>query len=441
MWWSGFTINMTPAEVLEFLADWEHQPDRLIGIPESQTIEFKSEPWDLDSTAGKFEAVKDIAAMANGGGGLIAIGIRTQEDPRHQADASAELTPFPPPAQFGLRLQDIVRSRTYPPLSGLAIALHPSGDGTTCLLSVHVPSSPNLTLVKKGGMAGGETAGILIPERLGGVVGWRSLPEVHALIHSGLRFDSLLARIAPFLTPERNDAAEEQWQVATDTDTESVVLQLVPPVSTELANLHDKEGIRGRLSAHAGVRAAGFNFDWVSRVDIQTSPSGGLTADHPGGERLWIGRRGELAVRLPISRDGLGWALKTDAPHINEIAVFEKLLEATLLFADVVWEGLSLTDGSTFVRLAVVGDDTDDPQVVLVRNMDGSVVADQVRIAVANPFQDFEVALQDAPGAAFELLRRFYSLFGLGSEEVPFQAGGRIEIDDFINHMQNWTRP
>lgn len=431
---------MTPVDLLERLPDWERHPERLMGIPEDQTIEFKAEPWDLDSNTGKFEAVKDIVAMANGGGGLVVLGVRTEEDPRHQADTSAELAPFTPHAQFGQRLHDIIRSWTYPPLSGLELTLYPAASDRACLISVRIPNSPNLTLVKKGGVAGSETAGILVPERLGGVVGWRSLAEVHALIHGGLRFDDLLAQIVPFVTQERDDAVDEQWRVATTTDAESVVIQLVPPVNTDLANLHDKEGIRGSLAEHVGLREAGFNFNWVNRVDVRTGPSGGLIAEHPNGERLWVGRRGQLAVRLPIPGDGLAWALKTEAPHINEIAVFEKLLETTLLFANVIWERVPLIGPSALVRLAVVGDDAGDPQVELVRNMRRTVLADSVRIDVANPAQEFHMELENAAAAAFEVMRRFYSFFALGSEEVPFETDGRIVIDDFVAYMQGRSR-
>lgn len=53
----------------------------LVGIYESDWLEAKAAPY-LDSTTGEMELAKDVAALANAGGGLILIGLKTKRDAR-----------------------------------------------------------------------------------------------------------------------------------------------------------------------------------------------------------------------------------------------------------------------------------------------------------------------------------------------------------------------
>ena len=50
---------------------------RILGTPESTWIDFKKEPYRLDTFKGRWEYVKDVAALANANGGCVVVGVKT----------------------------------------------------------------------------------------------------------------------------------------------------------------------------------------------------------------------------------------------------------------------------------------------------------------------------------------------------------------------------
>jgi len=81
-------------DIVAALAGWPSHDAPLIGVFESQTLEFKLAPYQLGEDPGRAEFAKDICAMANGGGGLIVVGIETERDPDAGRDKSVRVRPL-----------------------------------------------------------------------------------------------------------------------------------------------------------------------------------------------------------------------------------------------------------------------------------------------------------------------------------------------------------
>ena len=64
--------------------------DSILGTAESEQIDFKEAPYQLDSPRQRWELAKDVAALANARGGLIVLGFRTSRDENHLVDTASE---------------------------------------------------------------------------------------------------------------------------------------------------------------------------------------------------------------------------------------------------------------------------------------------------------------------------------------------------------------
>lgn len=59
---------------------------QLLGVLEDDHLECKSFPYNLDQDREKMELAKDVSALANADGGIILIGVQTEQEPSHQGD-------------------------------------------------------------------------------------------------------------------------------------------------------------------------------------------------------------------------------------------------------------------------------------------------------------------------------------------------------------------
>jgi hypothetical protein len=101
---------MSPEEVLAALAS---NPKLLIGVPESAHVDFKKEPYLLNTDKGKWELAKDVAGIANLGEGILVVGIRAEKTEGNFEEIAAELRPVPrgrlDKGQYHSIIRDMVR--------------------------------------------------------------------------------------------------------------------------------------------------------------------------------------------------------------------------------------------------------------------------------------------------------------------------------------------
>ena len=84
--------EMAPEDVLSVLDSGEFE--ELCGAIESEAIEFKGAPYRFDSNKDKIELAKDISALANAGGGIIVMGVRTCATEAHPYEVSDQIRCF-----------------------------------------------------------------------------------------------------------------------------------------------------------------------------------------------------------------------------------------------------------------------------------------------------------------------------------------------------------
>ena len=104
------------------------------GEPESETLEFKSQPY-VDSPDGSREFLKDATALANTSGGILIVGIQ------EVGGVATELKPISSPDfdKHQLRLQNLLQSSVEPRLFG--VQMQPVVLSTGYVLIIRVPPS------------------------------------------------------------------------------------------------------------------------------------------------------------------------------------------------------------------------------------------------------------------------------------------------------------
>ncbi|WP_433294569.1 hypothetical protein ACQP2F_33435 [Actinoplanes sp. CA-030573] len=113
--------------------------DRFVGTPESAVLDVKSGIYQLDDPAGAGELIKDVAAFANGQGGLLLVGFGTRvENGREIIDA---LKPVPARLVDVDRYRKLVRDRVRPLIRGLTVDFY-AVDDERGVLVIDIPAQP-----------------------------------------------------------------------------------------------------------------------------------------------------------------------------------------------------------------------------------------------------------------------------------------------------------
>jgi len=88
----------------------------LTGLVENEWLECKAAPYRLQHEHQKQELAKDVSALANASGGIILIGVRTEQDATHFGDEIVEIRPFDRTLAKPNQYQDVLTSWLYPSL-------------------------------------------------------------------------------------------------------------------------------------------------------------------------------------------------------------------------------------------------------------------------------------------------------------------------------------
>ena len=107
----------------------EQRTGELEGTLETVTVEFKSEPYILETPRQKQELAKDVCALANASGGIVAIGLRTTKSILHAVDVVTAASPFPAELYRAEAWLAVLADWIYPPVSGLDAKWYPGAGG------------------------------------------------------------------------------------------------------------------------------------------------------------------------------------------------------------------------------------------------------------------------------------------------------------------------
>ena len=114
----------TISSVTDLFEALGRDPEELIGLLESEWLEFKKEPYFLDDANHKFEVAKDVSAMANAGEGVIVIGVDTALGASSRREVATALRPVAKGVIDAKRLQETIHSWVWPRLD-VEIRSHP----------------------------------------------------------------------------------------------------------------------------------------------------------------------------------------------------------------------------------------------------------------------------------------------------------------------------
>ncbi|MFI1170058.1 RNA-binding domain-containing protein [Streptomyces melanogenes] len=161
-----------------------HNPAALLGVCEGQWLDAKSHVYNMKDPRAVEELAKDVAAFANGGGGLLVLGISTRKE--HEEEVLHDLTGIDRSTVDLDQLRKLIRERVTPPphvtvgWSGSAVSgvvfidiVTPEPD------CVYVVAAP----VGKPGQPRNDTAAV--PLRQADGTHWLLRPEIQRLLTAG----------------------------------------------------------------------------------------------------------------------------------------------------------------------------------------------------------------------------------------------------------------
>lgn len=162
------------------------EPGLLVGQPETQWLEAKAQPRNLEVLEEEFKLARDVAAMANGGGGIIVIGLGTTkvdgEDEVNRVSAIPfELLDVP-------KFRSVIERLVFPPPEGLEIwRVETEPNRGVCVLSVPEQPPGVAPLLIQGAIIGEKISGshISLVRRRGSHTDISHPATLHSLIAAG----------------------------------------------------------------------------------------------------------------------------------------------------------------------------------------------------------------------------------------------------------------
>ncbi|TKS96254.1 RNA-binding domain-containing protein [Streptomyces lasalocidi] len=163
------------------------EPGSLLGLREMQWLDAKAAPYQLADPKAVEELAKDVAAFANGGGGIIVIGIATR--PEYDEEVLDHIVGFDPAAVNMDKIRKLIRQWITPAPRGIRVGW--SGADGERVVFIEVPEQAAGTLfvvpapVGKPGSPRTDT--VAVPRRDGDSTHWLPRAEIQQLLSAGVR--------------------------------------------------------------------------------------------------------------------------------------------------------------------------------------------------------------------------------------------------------------
>lgn len=164
-----------------------HEPASLLGLRETQWLDAKAGPYQLVNPKAVEELAKDVCAFANGGGGVIVIGITTRLE--HDEEVLDHIVGADPAAVNVDQIRKLIRQWITPAPRGVRVGWSGADDGR--VVFIDVPAQPVDTLfvvpapVGKPGSPRTDT--VAVPMRDGDSTHWLPRTEIQQLLSAGVR--------------------------------------------------------------------------------------------------------------------------------------------------------------------------------------------------------------------------------------------------------------
>ncbi|WP_435057828.1 RNA-binding domain-containing protein [Streptomyces sp. bgisy060] len=163
------------------------EPGSLVGLRETQWLDAKSGPYRLADPKAVEELTKDVAAFANGGGGVIVIGIATRLE--QDEEVLDHIVGFDPAAVNVDQIRKLLRQRIVPAPRGVRVGWS-GGDGErVAFIDVPAQAADTLFVVPApvGKPGSPRTDTVAVPMRDGDSTYWLPRTEIQQLLSAGVR--------------------------------------------------------------------------------------------------------------------------------------------------------------------------------------------------------------------------------------------------------------
>jgi hypothetical protein len=436
--------------------------DQLIGGIEHSGVEFKAAPYQVEHEHQKQELAKDVSALANGDGGVILLGVKTERDPVHFGDEIIEVHPFPRELVNPEQYQAIMGTWIYPALQQVEVQWFPgAGQPDKGLVAILVPKQPSARypfLVTKTIDDKGKLTQILfgyIERRRANAVP-TSIGEVHVLMRDGLRFDSLAEQLEDLrLLLEKQRLQQEQPAVPIEKvlsgrveraltevglhDKPVFILSATPEQRVQIPSLFERKDapIVRLLEKPPELRVSGFDLMAGSSARIVEGQFRRVMTPEYKLLELW--RDGTLIFIGAGDDSVLGWgrtARRGQLIRINPLV----LVESTYLFAELtrgVYENAEPRPSAIAYGLELRNMTVNDTPCGLIPGPLGTFAQMYGTDIHPAPSASTKIVVHwDGPGIppgriALLLLAELYVWFGIEHDKIPYtkKVGNLPEID------------
>ncbi|MDQ6946022.1 MAG: ATP-binding protein [Actinomycetota bacterium] len=437
---NGSTAPSSPDEV-EALLHGKRETE-LLNAEEQDWIDFKQSPYVLKDARHKWELAKDVAALGNlASGGCIVIGVKTVKDEVDFEERASGITAFPCSMVDGDEYRKAIDAHVYPFLRGLRILRFQRDDGCLAIILVPPQGDDDVPFLLKRVVdeSGAEIAAFAVPTRDGARTRWEPVGQIHRDLadgrHSRRTSPGGDAPTQPALLPEvtvetlldqaRTLEAYMEWN-----DHPTLMLAAWPSHKVErIPHFNDEDGIRGQFEDPQGIRDSGFGIGWRATA---TSDGGALVANDSHRVRR-LSPDGSFSVAASADEEFLARTSSRNTTPRPLLVNQTVLIEFSFVFCKFVHDVLApAVDGEWQLGLVVLGAHSRPWKLRL-----GPPSTHPWPNELRDPSDDEWVRTAHSSGDpgrdAYQLVARFYDLFGLGENQIPFATGNSIDPDQIRN--------
>jgi len=425
---------------------------QLLGVLEDDHLECKSFPYNLDQDREKMELAKDVSALANADGGIILIGVQTEQEPSHQGDIIRRVGCFTQARLEFSQYQSVLSEWVVPSIPGVRFVWNASSanrdEGIASILVPQEASRERPYVVTRIVEGSGRVLGSYIGffERTRDNVSPMKPGELRNRLKDGRRFleldtrlgniEEMVGKLSARQTPQQPAFTAETVFRRVQRARREVGYEGKPAFSLaawplqpiDFPNLfesHEVPVVR-LLEQPPRLRDAGFDF---ATRRLSTIVEGQLRRClNPEHKILEVWRDGPLICVVSGDDWHLCWGMRS-APEtglrINNLA----LAETIYLFCDwslkVYGNGIPVPE--RFKIRAMLSDMTTNGRPCSLnpyRPNDINMNDDRRSAPGGAPGQHFEIEVEPAtadPGVmAYRLLSDVYAWFGFNATDMPY---------------------
>ena len=463
--------ELTPQKIREILESKAYHD--LVGVVETDEVEFKQEPYQLDKNPQKQELAKDVSGLANSKGGVIVIGVKTEKHPSLPHEQAIEVSPFPIPSSGGdmeQQYRNILKDWIFPAIK-TEVRLHlveesQSGTSLKFVLAIFIPEQrENLPFlinqyIGENGKKEGKEIVFGYVERHGPGVIPRTVSELHRLLNRGIfadevingKFEVILDQLSKITAQEAEITKTNQImnQHVKDTLTAldrankpTILLAAFPHGETTIPTLfqsRESEIVQLLLNPPA-LRNLGFDLRVGSFPNIREGQVRRSVA--PGWKVLDLWKDGSIIFGAAGDGDFLCWGNANGTTLIiNPLALIESTSLFILLSREVFRKFATPRPTKATFMLSLQNPSEGDLQQGftgkpyellsgyygnLHRNPESSK---EFRLECSLENYSFYSDEESSGKIAFELLGKLYTWFGIEENSIPYsedtEKGRRI---------------